>query len=182
MIKEAEALASKAADRLRKEFPEWQVSFEVVTGSPAWELIDAAERWEADLVIVGSQGRSAIRRLLLGSVSRKVVTDSHSSVRVARARQERANDAPPRIIIGVDGSLAAEQAIYAVGQRVWPPGTEVLLTAVDDSTPPVQISSRLPQAAEMINRHFRRREGRPHYARMGQERTECHRAEDIDFG
>jgi len=55
----------------------------------------------------------------------------------------------------VDGSPAAEQAIYAVGQRVWPTGTVARLVAVDDSTPTTQIVSRLPQATAMINEYFR---------------------------
>jgi nucleotide-binding universal stress UspA family protein len=160
IIKEAEEFAAKAARRLRSDFPEWNIKSRVITGTPAWELIDAANDWKADLVIVGSEGRSAIERFLLGSVSKRVVTDSRSSVRVARPRVEKDDDAPPRIIIGVDGSPAAEQAIYAVGQRVWRDGTEVRLIAVDDSTPPVQIVSKLPQAAEMINSYFQKRESR----------------------
>ena len=63
-------------------------------------------------------------------------------------------------MIGVDGSPAAEQAIYAVGQRVWPAGTEGLLVAVDDSTPTTQIVSRLPQATAMINDYFNNRASR----------------------
>jgi nucleotide-binding universal stress UspA family protein len=160
VIKEAEEFAAKAARRLRSEFPEWNVKSQVITGTPAWELIDAANDWKADLVIVGSEGRSAIERFLLGSVSKRVVTDSRSSVRVARPHVEKDENAPPRIIVGVDGSPAAEQAIYAVGQRVWDDGTEVRLIAVDDSTPPVQIVSRLPQAAEMINSYYQKRDSR----------------------
>jgi len=108
--------------------------------------------------VVGSQGRSAIGRFFLGSVSKRIVTDSRCSVRVARSRVEKDEDAPPRIIIGVDGSPAAEQAIYAVGQRVWQDGTEVRLIAVDDGTPPTRIAARLPQAAEMINSYYQKRE------------------------
>jgi nucleotide-binding universal stress UspA family protein len=160
VIREAEEIAAQAVDRLRLEFPDWKISSKVLTGAPAWELIDAANDWNADLVIVGSQGRSAIGRFFLGSVSKKVVTDSRCSVRVARPRVEIDEDAPPRIIIGVDGSPAAEQAIYAVGQRVWQDGTEVRLIAVDDGTPPNLITARLPQAAEMINSYFQKRESR----------------------
>lgn len=160
VIKESEELAEKAVDRLRLEFPQWNVKSRVITGTPAWELIDAATDWNADLVVVGSQGRSALKRLFLGSVSKRVITDSRCSVRVARPSFEKDEDAPPRIIIGVDGSPAAEQAIYAVGQRVWQDGTEVRLIAVDDGTPPVQIAQRLPQAAEMINSYYQKRASR----------------------
>jgi nucleotide-binding universal stress UspA family protein len=102
------------------------------------------------LVVVGSQGRSAPRRLILGSVSKKVVTDSRSSVRVARRAPEKSDGSPPRIIIGVDGSNGAERAVRSVGSRVWPDGTEVRLIAVDDGTSPTRIAGILPTAAAMI--------------------------------
>lgn len=157
---EAKDAAEKAKRHVMELFPEWDVRAEVMIGTPAWVLIDVADKWKADLVVVGSQGRSALKRLFLGSVSKRVVTDSHSSVRVGRFRDRADVHAPPRIIVGVDGSPAAEQAIYAVGQRVWPEGTEVRLIAVDDSTPPTQIVSRLPQAAAMIDQYFRSRDAR----------------------
>jgi nucleotide-binding universal stress UspA family protein len=160
VIKEAEEFARTALRRLRLEFPGWNVSDEIRVGTPAWELIDKAKGWKADLVIVGSEGRSALKQFFLGSVSKRVVTDSRCSVRVARPRGKNVEDAPPRIIIGVDGSPAAEAAISAVGQRIWQDGTEVRLISVDDGTPPIRISARLPQAAEMINSYFQERESR----------------------
>jgi nucleotide-binding universal stress UspA family protein len=159
-IKGAEEFAAKAVDRLRREFPEWNVKSRVIMGTPAWELIAAANDWKADLTVVGSQGLSALKRFFLGSVSKRIVTDSGCSVRVARPRVEKDEDAPPRIIIGVDGSPAAEQAIYAVGQRVWQDAAEVRLIAVDDGTPPTRITALLPQAAEMINSYFQKRDSR----------------------
>jgi nucleotide-binding universal stress UspA family protein len=87
--------------------------------------------------------------LVLGSVSKKVVTDSHHSVRVARG-QSNITTLPPRVMIGVDGSPEAEHAVRAVGMRVWPARTEVRIIAVDDGTSPTRISRILPTAAEMI--------------------------------
>lgn len=160
VIKEAEDFASKAIERLRSEFPEWNVTSEVITGTPAWELLDAARGWDADLIVIGSEGRSAIGRFFLGSVSKKIATDAHCSVRVARQPAPKNEDESTRIIIGVDGSPASEEAIYAVGRRVWQSGAEVKLVAVDDATPPNRIAARLPQAAEMINSYLQSRESR----------------------
>ncbi len=160
VMKEAHDAAARAEARVRDLFPEWKVRADVMIGSPAWVLIDVAEQWNADLVVVGSHGRSALKRLFLGSVSKRVVTDSHSSVRIGRSRIRSDSDAPPRLVIGVDGSPAAEHAIYTVGQRVWPNGTELRLIAVDDGTRPTRIASRLPQAARMINDYYHEREAR----------------------
>ena len=160
VTKEAEEAAVRAEVRVRKLFPGSNVRADVLIGTPAWVLIDVADKWNADLVVVGSHGRSALQRLFLGSVSKRLVTDSHSSVRIGRPRRRTDLDAPPRLVIGVDGSPAAEQAIYAVGHRVWPAGTEVRLLAVDDGTKPNLIAARLPQAARMINSYYQERESR----------------------
>ena len=160
VIAEAKEAASRGVDLVKELFPEWHVEADIMIGTPAWVLIDTAKRWNADLVVVGEQGRSALKRLLLGSVSKRVVTDSHCSVRVGRSRDQREAEGPPRLIVGVDGSPAAEQAIFTVGQRVWEDGTEVRLVAVDDSTSSSRIAVRLPQAAAMIDNYFRNRESR----------------------
>ncbi|HEV2764881.1 MAG TPA: universal stress protein, partial [Pyrinomonadaceae bacterium] len=89
-------------------------------------------------------------RFFLGSVSKKLAAESPSSVRIARGGAENGSEAPPRIIIGADGSPGAERAVRAVGRRVWPEGTEVRIVAVDDSVSPGGIARILPTAAEMI--------------------------------
>lgn len=149
-LKEAEELARKAGGRLRSYFPTWEVGTVGLSGWPATELIQQADEWNADLVVVGSQGRSALGRFILGSVSKKVVTDSLHSVRVARAAVETNSGKPARIMIGVDGSPEAEQAVRVVGARVWSGATEVRVITVDDGASPARISRILPTAAEMI--------------------------------
>ena len=150
-LEEAKEFAAKAGNRVRSSFPDWKVQAVGLAGSPATELINKADEWKADLVVVGSQGRSALGRFMLGSVSKKVVTDSHHSVRVTRGTVKQNGDLPPKIMIGVDGSPEAEHAVRAVGMRVWPEGTEVRIIAVDDGTSPARISSVLPTAAAMIS-------------------------------
>jgi len=157
---EANESASRAKERIAELFSESKIHTEVMIGTPSWMLLDSANKWNADLVVVGSQGRSALKRFFLGSVSKRIVTDSQASVRLGRNRVDLDAGAPPRIIVGVDGSPAAEQAIYTVGQRAWPEGTEVQLISVDDGIPPTGIISRLPQASAMIEQYFRSRETR----------------------
>jgi nucleotide-binding universal stress UspA family protein len=78
---------------------------------------------------VGAQGRSALSRLMLGSVSQKVVTSAACSVRIARGRPGR-TDASLRIAVCVDGSADAAATVRAVATRVWPDGTEACVLAV----------------------------------------------------
>jgi nucleotide-binding universal stress UspA family protein len=53
-----------------------------VRGNPAEVLVDASK--DADLVIVGSRGLNRLERLLLGSVSSKVVREAACDVLVVR--------------------------------------------------------------------------------------------------
>jgi nucleotide-binding universal stress UspA family protein len=148
-LEEARGFASEAKRLFQAHFPAWDVRAEPMTGTPSWELIHKADVWGADLIVVGSQGRSALGRFFLGSVSKKVATDSRCSVRVARGAVEKAGDKPVRIIIGVDGSPGAKEAVRQVGGRVWTAGTEVRLIAVDDGLSPTRIADVLPKATAM---------------------------------
>jgi nucleotide-binding universal stress UspA family protein len=53
-------------------------------GPPALTILDEAEASHADLVVVGSHGRGALKRLVLGSVSHAVVMHAKCSVEVVR--------------------------------------------------------------------------------------------------
>lgn len=134
VLNEARDFANGARDQVQAYFPHWNVRAETLAGSAGWELIDKANEWKPDLIVLGSHGRSAVSRFVLGSVSKKVVTDSGYSVRVSRGDVERDLNKPPRLVIGVDGSTEAEQAVRTVGSRIWPHGTEVRIIAVDDGS------------------------------------------------
>ncbi len=150
LLLEARGFAEQARRRVQSYFPDWEVRTRVLEGSPSRELLREAEEWQPDLVVVGSHGRSALGRFFLGSVSKKLATEASSSVRVVRRIAEKSDDAPPRIMIGVDGSIEAERAVREVGTRVWPEGTEVRVIAVDDDTSPTRIAQILPPTAEML--------------------------------
>jgi nucleotide-binding universal stress UspA family protein len=59
---------------------------EIVKGYPKHAILDEAERWGSDLIVVGSHGYSGLTRLLLGSVSQAVATHAKCSVEIVRAR------------------------------------------------------------------------------------------------
>lgn len=128
---EAHALAQQGRTRLLTAFPTWDVHAEACADSPAWAVIKQADAWQPDVIVVGSHGRSAVSRFLLGSVSHKVLTEAHCSVRVGRSSR-RTDGAPVHLLIGVDGSPDAAAAVHAVAARAWPAGSAVhLVTALD---------------------------------------------------
>jgi len=55
-------------------------------GKPADELLGLARDIGADLVIVGSKGMTGIERIVVGSVSEKVVREARCTVEVARLK------------------------------------------------------------------------------------------------
>src|SRR5689334_10806850 len=57
---------------------------EVLSGKPKEAILDAAQNWVADLIVVGSHGRRGFKRFLLGSVSEEVAMNAHCSVLVVR--------------------------------------------------------------------------------------------------
>jgi nucleotide-binding universal stress UspA family protein len=131
LVDERRKLALAACEWLQQAFPTWKLNAEAAMGSPATTLLEKAEDWEADLIVAGSHGRSALGRLILGSVSQKIMTEAHCSVRVARGRSVD-GPSPLRLIIGLDGSPGAEAAVRAVAARAWPADSEArVVTAVD---------------------------------------------------
>lgn len=67
-----------------------KASFMVWTGEPGESIVTAAASESADIVIVGSHGRSRIGRMVAGSVSDHVVRHAPCPVLVVRARPETA--------------------------------------------------------------------------------------------
>lgn len=53
-------------------------------GKPADEILTVAKQEKADLIVTGAKGLGAIRRVLLGSVSTRVVQHAHCGVLVVR--------------------------------------------------------------------------------------------------
>lgn len=148
--KAALALAEVARDRVRANFPNWKVTAESSCGSPASELMARADRWKPDLIVVGSHGRTALGRFVLGSVSQRVLTEARCSVRISRGRVEEP-DSPVRIIIGIDGSPASLDAAREIASRRWPPRSEVKVIVVDDPFFPDYLGDLIPPLEKMID-------------------------------
>ena len=120
------ALAALAAQKVTQAHPLWEVSAEIGVGSPASVILEKADEWNPDLIVLGAHGRSALGRLVFGSVSQKVLHEAKGSVRVARGREPEPTRAA-RLLIGFDGSPGAKEAVRIVTGRHWPEGCEARL-------------------------------------------------------
>ncbi|MEX1173926.1 MAG: universal stress protein [Chloroflexota bacterium] len=86
-----EDVARGAAERLAAAGLD--ATWTVKDGDAAVTIIDTATHGEADLIVVGTHGRTGLSRLMLGSVARNVLTHARSSVLVYRLPDEEAHGA-----------------------------------------------------------------------------------------
>jgi nucleotide-binding universal stress UspA family protein len=61
-----------------------KISTEIIQGPPRQVIVEEAEKWGADLIVMGSRGLGTWNRLLLGSVSSAVVHHAKCSVEIVR--------------------------------------------------------------------------------------------------
>jgi nucleotide-binding universal stress UspA family protein len=62
----------------------FEASGEVIAGDPRLEIVDVARREGVDQILIGSHGRTGLKRLLLGSVASYVVSNAPCSVLVVK--------------------------------------------------------------------------------------------------
>lgn len=83
-----EAAAAELVLRGRRD--QVPTSFLIWEGDPAESIIDAAQSEGADMIVVGSHGRGALGRALIGSVSDQVVRRAPCPILVVRTTVGRA--------------------------------------------------------------------------------------------
>ena len=98
--------------RRRGSGPSPEVVVDVLVGAPADVLVEATP---ADgQLVVGCRGMGGFQRLLLGSVSDAVAHHARTPVTVVRGGRRQATGA---VVVGVDGSPAAQRALAYAEQR-----------------------------------------------------------------
>jgi nucleotide-binding universal stress UspA family protein len=146
-VAQAKKIAVRDAENLKSLYPNWNIRAEAIADSPGWGIITNADQYAADLVVVGSHGTWGLGKLLLGSVSQKVVTHFQSAVRVGRSALDWERK-QIRLIVGIDGSPGSIAALDIVKSREWPAQTEVKLIAVVDTRIQTAAISDLPEVGQ----------------------------------
>jgi len=103
------ANASKIAHDIANETAQITINGELQFSAPAPTLVDKSE--DAELIVVGTDGRGALARGLLGSVSSGLVRHARCPVAVihdGELQMPHPTKAP--VLVGVDGSSASELA------------------------------------------------------------------------
>ena len=87
-------------------------STSVLQGDPSMTIVDYVAEYDVDLVVMPTHGRRGLSRLLLGSVTERVVGAVDVPVVVVTPDEGVAFVYPPeRILVATDGSAAAEEAL-----------------------------------------------------------------------
>lgn len=95
MVAENLQLEAEAAfDFVRERAEAEGISYETVnlSGAAAHEIVLYADQVKADLIVVGATGKKAFERLILGSVSEKVIRNAKQQVLVVRSEIPDADD------------------------------------------------------------------------------------------
>ena len=88
--KQSENIVDVALQKLKTKLSKnIAVDGKFLPGPPRTVILDEAEDWGADLIVLGSHGKGAWERFLLGSVSQGVVSHAKCSVEVVRCAAER---------------------------------------------------------------------------------------------
>jgi nucleotide-binding universal stress UspA family protein len=133
-LEAARETGDHAGRLLRARFPAWKVRVAVPVSDPAQALLEKADAWKADLIVVGSRGWTWLGRALLGSTAEKILAHAKANVRLAAPLPDD-RSGPPRLLLAVDGSRDADSALEEILRREWPAGAHVRLLAAEESLP-----------------------------------------------
>lgn len=78
----------KALTSLAAQFPPTKLDTHLVEGVPYREVVRMSDELDADLIVMGTHGRTGLRHLLLGSVAERVVRSSKVPVVTVPMREE----------------------------------------------------------------------------------------------
>jgi nucleotide-binding universal stress UspA family protein len=110
---------------------------EVREGSPGRTIIQFAEEWRADLIMVGSHERSQLARLCLGGTAQSVMRHAPCSVEIVRPGRPSGalgliGGRGLKILVATDGSEFSAAALRSVAERPWPAGTKLKVISVPE--------------------------------------------------
>ncbi len=83
-----QAQARNAIERAEAQFQAaespLEITTEIINGVAKEVIVEEADRWGADLIVIGSHGNQGLKRFWFGSVADAVASHAHCSVEIAR--------------------------------------------------------------------------------------------------
>jgi nucleotide-binding universal stress UspA family protein len=140
--KPAEAMVAKTAELLRSKG--LRVTTAVEMGSPKSKILDTAAEWHADLIVLGSHGRTTLDRFLMGSLPDSILRHATCSVELVRipgrVKSPKGSGGATkgkvrRILLAIDDSKFSETAMQMLIAQVRPQETEIRVLQVVEPLP-----------------------------------------------
>ena len=125
----------------------------VQIGEPDEEIVAAVARQGADLIVMASQGRGALGRVIFGSVADRVARTATVPVLVVRAPEEggRQSVAITRLVVPLDGSEIAERALPVAVDLARRLGSSILVVRAIDPVTTVPVARGVFVAAPTVS-------------------------------
>jgi nucleotide-binding universal stress UspA family protein len=149
LLEEAKRTSEAARAALAPRFR--GASTQVTEGDARHVVLEAAEQWRADLIVLGARGLGAVAGFLLGSVSLGVARHAHCSVLIVKGGAGRLRGA----LVAVDGSGPAQAAAAFLAGLPLDPGVGVRVLGVAErprypATTPALAAGMVRKAIEQI--------------------------------
>ncbi|WP_263368883.1 universal stress protein [Edaphobacter bradus] len=120
-VRERQQVSNEDLERLRDDFSAFGIDVRTMSPEghrPSAELIQIAKEHEVDLIVAGTQSKSGVERLILGSTAEQLIRNAKCPVLTVGPNAKPLGDAPlafQTIVYATDFSAeAAKAAVYAL--------------------------------------------------------------------
>jgi nucleotide-binding universal stress UspA family protein len=147
LVQQGQDIVEEGAETLRNLGVAYET--DVVQGNPAETIVDYADRYDHDLVVMPTRGQEGLSRYLGGSVSEKVVRLSPVPVLTTRMQADEEFTFPyERVLVPTDGSEAATRAVrHALALAGALDATVHALSVVEDTALGLDVRSTVASEA-----------------------------------
>lgn len=145
LVQQGEDIVESATNTLDETGVDYET--DVVQGNPAPSIVEYAEQYGHDLIVIPTHGRTGISRYLIGSVTEKVIRLSSVPVLTARMQADEELVFPYKnILIPTDGSADASHAAqHGLSLAAVLDATVHVLSVVDDTSLGLDIRSTVSE-------------------------------------
>jgi nucleotide-binding universal stress UspA family protein len=107
-----------------------KIRTEIAEGRPAEQILHVADREQVDLIVLASHEAPEGTRFRMGSTAQKVIQNARQSLMVVRSAPDSLASHRPtleRVLVLLDGSIAAESSLPSALELSRTMGTEIVL-------------------------------------------------------
>ena len=126
----AQEMLANAVKRIKASHANIEVTSELLERYlPDQSIVEAAEQWSADLIVLGSHSRRGLKRLLLGSIAHSVLQQAPCTVEIIKSQWSLVSE-QLNVLVALDQSERASQVLKTILQRPWPEHTSFKILCV----------------------------------------------------